>query len=674
MSDSAVVDRHRSESRSARTRTRSLSLQRRATLSHTPPASKQSSELPEQFKKRRSPRPLPSSSEESLDVAGVDDIGHMAQYSEELAAVKNQVEAMRDEVSDSRRALLRSGSEIAKLTLILDAKTAELTALRKEHEDSLNVLQSEKERLEATVAAEKQNAADGMELLRARRLEVESLKSQIAGLEAANEKMQVEIETLKMGSEKDASLFTATRKALEGATTYQDELQSIAEDFERKHEANERKIAQLTIELDDYKDDYEHLFGKYKKQCEKLEKMRSFYDRSVEDLRQLRSRSPAVSLSEYDGPQYRRAMAHQREEAGSSIKPAMAASHVASKRALKAKDFPKKTAEMSFTIYFESLQNYVGHLLDSGYDDAVVAEELFQALSQGSLASPFLHRYKRERRLEVLTTAFLMQTLEKVDFAYHNLSAEDRYRVVRIREGEANVDYLQRCEREHDAIFPDQTDREKRFYEIKRRFIEGGNFPIWQQDRLRPYATLRELLFGAETLSTRESQRQRQAQGRPRQQNNNAPVARQPTAPVANPAALPARPAADPFLAQAQFQAQNADSGMDNGRGFVAAATPPASADPPVLKTYSMRDGSISFRPPPRNRLAAPVGAVRAPLDAEFGDQKFSFCGNCRMFTHPTAVCHYKSFCSRCQIEGQHEDRKCPQRPGQAQQPPNRLG
>ena len=665
MSDSAVGDRSRSTSRSARTRARSLSLQHRATLSN---ASKQGQELPEQFRKRRSPRPPPSSSEESIDLTGLDEVSRMTQYTEELTAVRGQVEAMREEVTESRQALLRSNNEVAKLTFILDAKTAELTTLKKEYNENLAVLRADNLRLENDVTDVKRASTDYVELLTSRRIEIEALKNQVAGLEAANEKMGVEVEALRVDSEKDASLFTATKKALEGATTYQDELQAIAEDFEKKHETSERKIAQLTIELDDCKEDYDHLFAKYKRQWEKLEKMKSFYDRSVEDLRQLRSKSPAVSLSEFDSAQHRRARLHHRDEGGSSLKPAMAASHIAAKRELKAKDFPKKSTEMSFTIFFESLQNYVGHLLDSGYEDSLVAAELFQALSQGSLASPFLHRFKREERPSVLTTAFLMQTLEKVDFAYHNLSAEDRYRVVRIREGELNVDFLQRCEREYDAIFPDQNDREKRFYEIKRRFIEGGNFPIWQQDRLRPYATLRELLFGAETLSTR----QRQAQGRVRQQNNNLNAVRQ----IGTAASSPAVPAggattnalSNPFVAQAQFQARSADVVADDGRGFVAAATPSVGANPPVLKTYSMRDGSISFRPPPRDRLNAPAGASRAPVDAEYGDQKFSFCGNCRMFTHPTAVCHYKSYCSRCRIEGQHEDRKCPQRPPQGQQ------
>ena len=606
-----------------------------------------------------------------MDLAGAEDVSQMALYNEELNAVRVQVEAMREEVCESRRALLRSNGEVAKLTLILDSKTAELTKLRKEYGDNMATLQADVARLESCLDKEKHSAVQQEDLLEAKGQEIDILRGQVAGLETANGRMLTEIEQLKAGTEREATLLSATRKAFEGATTYQDELQTIAEDYERKHEANERKIAQLTIELDGVKEDYEHLFAKYKRQWEKMQKIRSFYDRSVEDLRGLRSKSPAVSLAEFD-----RAMgkdASRRADDEEAAKPVMAASHVATKRELKAKDFPKKTSDMSFTVYYESLQNYVGHLMESGYEDAVVAEELFQALSQGSLASPFLHRYKREERPAVLTTSFLMQTLEKVDFAYHHLSAEDRYRVVRIREGEANVDYLQRCEREYDAIFPDEMDKEKRFYEIKRRFIEGGNFPIWQQDRLRPYATLRELLFGAETLSNRETQRQRQVMPRPRQ------VPSQTTVASAGPGTRSLRPAGaeqgtsaaatatfDPFLTQAQFQGQHGSSPAgDRDRGIVAVATPNTGGTPPVLQTYNLRDGSVSFRPPPRDRLNAPAGAKRAPIDAELTDQRFSFCGNCRMYTHPTAVCHFKSFCARCNVEGRHEDRKCPQRTAQ---------
>ena len=267
-----------------------------------------------------------------------------------------------------------------------------------------------------------------------------------------------------------------------------------------------------------------------------------------------------------------------------------------------------------------------------------------------------------------------METLSKVDFAFRNLRPEDRFRVIRRRPRESHVDFLQRVEREYDAVYPDEEDMEKRFYEIKRRFIEGGNFPIWQQDRLSPYATMRELLFGAETLTTRDTQRQRPRQSPPR--ITNAPSGNATRVPAQYPSANQTTGAstttdafiANPFVAQAQFQSPNSGASGGRNQGFVAVATSSAGAAPPVLPTYSLRDGTTSFRPPPRDRVSAPISAKRAPVDAELGELRFSFCGNCRMFSHPTSVCHYKSFCARCNVEGQHEDKKCPLRNGN--QPP----
>ena len=455
MSDSTET-RSRPSSRPTRARTRSLSLQKRAASTHRSPLARMNTDLPEQFRNRRSPQLLASSSEESLDLTGLEDVGQMETYNEEMAAVRKQVESMRTDLAECKMALLFADKDVSRLTLVLDTKVEELEALRKKHEELRESMQKEKESLLQLIDEGRDDLEMTNEILKSKKAENEALCKQIEGLEVANERMRAEIEALKTGSAQEASLFSATKKALEGATTYQDELQAVADEYQRKHEANERKIAQLTIEVDDGREDYEILFGKYKKQNEQLQKLKSFYDRSVEDLRELRSKSHVVSLADFERARKARG-ASPGELVKTHTKPAMMASHSPSKKELKAKDFPKQASDMSFTVYLQNLQNYIDYLLETGYEDADVAEGLFKALSQGSLSSPFLHRYKREKKPDTMSTEFLMETLSKVDFAFRNLRPEDRFRVIRRRPRESHVDFLQRVEREYDAVYPDET-------------------------------------------------------------------------------------------------------------------------------------------------------------------------------------------------------------------------
>ena len=81
----------------------------------------------------------------------------------------------------------------------------------------------------------------------------------------------------------------------------------------------------------------------------------------------------------------------------------------------------------------------------------------------------------------------------------------------------------------------------------------------------------------------------------------------------------------------------------------------------PVVPKYKSKNGNIYFRPPIRNRLAAPPNVVRAHQNAE-DDQEYRWrmCFNCRAVDcHPTSVCCWKSFCSKCNKEGSHTDKYC---------------
>ena len=81
----------------------------------------------------------------------------------------------------------------------------------------------------------------------------------------------------------------------------------------------------------------------------------------------------------------------------------------------------------------------------------------------------------------------------------------------------------------------------------------------------------------------------------------------------------------------------------------------------PVVPKYRNKNGDISFRPPIRERISAPPNMRRAPQDVENDPiYQWRMCTNCRAIDcHPTSVCCWKSFCSKCNLEGSHTDRAC---------------
>ena len=435
----------------------------------------------------------------------------MNEYSTELRNLAADVQVLREEVETARKSLIKANHDSAKLTLMLDTKNTELAALKDEYTANIKIMRDEHDRVELELDGEKHRWRLANDELVNTLSKAQVLEEKLKVAEADKVAMQMQITVLKNKVQKQAedggnsTLFHATKRAFAEASTYQDELQDIADSYKKRNEEDERKILQLTMqlqergkELEDLQTDYDQLFGRYRREADKLKQLRAFYNSSTEDIRNIRGKSPAVSIANFEQLNL--------EEKG---KPAMVATH-GTKREIKAKDFPKKNSKATFSDYYTAMKNYVSHLKAVGHEDGIIAEELFQALSQGELNSVFLHQYNKLKKVEVPdTTEFLLDTLSKVDFEFCHLTAEDRFKAIRMERDEKLSTYLQRCEQGYDATFPQQTSAATRFFEIKKRFIEGSGFPIYQQERLLPFSNLKELLFGAETISRHDNRNRR---------------------------------------------------------------------------------------------------------------------------------------------------------------------
>ena len=86
-----------------------------------------------------------------------------------------------------------------------------------------------------------------------------------------------------------------------------------------------------------------------------------------------------------------------------------------------------------------------------------------------------------------------------------------------------------------------------------------------------------------------------------------------------------------------------------------------------LVHQYISNDGNLYFRPPYHQRLSAPPNVIRANQNAEEDPvYRWRVCSNCRAVdSHPSAVCCWKSYCSKCDLEGSHTDKKCRRFPPQ---------
>ena len=171
---------------------------------------------------------------------------------------------------------------------------------------------------------------------------------------------------------------------------------------------------------------------------------------------------------------------------------------------LKAKHFPKCEHHPSILDYVTALRSYVERL--RGYDDATVAEALYQAIIDSKHSSSFRHQYGRSvPKGTYPSSEDILDILNSTDYENAHLTPEERFRNIRKKEGESKGAFIMRVEKEFDLLFSDRPyDQDTRFLQIKRQFIECGNFPDHIQVKLGPYSNKKELLYAAESLSRKE--------------------------------------------------------------------------------------------------------------------------------------------------------------------------
>ena len=589
-----------------------------------------------------------------------------------------EVQGLREEVATTSKDLRASQRENGKLQLMLDTKAADLVYAKQEYQTNLDVQKQEIERLKVEVASEKTRVNTIHEALITAETKVKIQEGKVNEKEewirvlerriAEKEEIIGELEE-RLKDNSNSSLYQATKKAIEGASTYQDELQTVADEFAQRKEADERRIMGLEEELDERTKECENLqyhldqmVRKHQKQMDRVSMYRRELNDSVEDVHNIRSSSPAVSLSNYERNAMERA------------KPAMAAGDV-TKEDLDSKDFPKKTKSIEFADFYTTMQNYVAHLLSDGYADHYVAKMMVKSLNHGELGSNFLAKLKKEDRSpQTFTTQYVFSVLAKTDFVFQHLKPEQRFRSIHKGRAEETPAYMQRCEQGFDAAFPDERDMRGRFREIKERFIEGGDFPEHVKELLLACGDLTDLVLNAERLmKNRNNQQvpyqqrtgqytgppryqQRQYQPRPQQQRQFDQQRGQNQTQQQAPAPQQYRPQQQQQIHQLNVQPGVNNNANNENQPMVAVATPVVLSPPRGLQKYPTSDEQDCFRPPPKDRFKAPQNCVRAPADA----RGYGYCTNCRQLDHPSQTCHFQSYCSVCELENSHEQRRCP--------------
>ena len=602
-----------------------------------------------------------------------------------MQSLGKEVQSLREEVADTSKDLRASQRENGKLQLMLDTKVGELIHAKQDYQKNLDIQKQEIERLKVEVTSEKTRVNTIHEALITAETKLKIQEGRVNEKEewirvlerrvAEKEEIIGELQD-RLKENSNTSLYEATKKAIEGASTYQDELQTVADEFAQRKEADERRIMGLEEDLEDRTREcetlqyqYDLLSKKHKKQTDRLSMYRRELNDSVEDVHNIRSNSPAVSLSNYERGSTDRA------------KPAMAAGDDA-KEDLDSKDFPRKTKSTDFAEFFTTMQNYVTHLLRDGYADHYVAKMMVKSLNTGELGSTFLHKLIKEERLpRTYTTQYVFSVLARADFVFQHLKPEQRFRSIHKSRGEENPAYMQRCEQGFDAAFPDEQDMQSRFREIKERFIEGGDFPEHVKELLLACGDLTDLVLNAETLMRKRGNnhnvpyqqrtghyvappRYQQRPYQPRQYQPQPQQPRQYNQPRGQNQVPPQAPAPQQYRPQQQQQQihqLNVQPGVNNNANnenqpMVAVATPVVVSPPRGLPKYPTNDGQDCFRPPPRDRLKAPQNCVRAPADA----RGYGYCTNCRQLDHPSQTCHFQAYCSVCELENSHEQRRCP--------------
>ena len=177
-----------------------------------------------------------------------------------MQSLGKEVQGLREEVATTSKDLLASQRENGRLQLMLDTKAADLVYAKQEYQKNLDVQKQEIERLKVEIASEKTRVNTIHEALITAETKVKIQEGKVNEKEewirvlerrvAEKEEIIGELEE-RLEENSNTSLYQATRKAIEGASTYQDELQTVADEFAQRKEADNRRIMGLEEELDE---------------------------------------------------------------------------------------------------------------------------------------------------------------------------------------------------------------------------------------------------------------------------------------------------------------------------------------------------------------------------------------------------------------------------------------
>ena len=328
---------------------------------------------------------------------------------------------------------------------------------------------------------------------------------------------------------------------------------------------------------------------------------------------------------------------------------------------LKPSSFPRKESFASFSDFFIYVKNMVDVVLRQGYNRETLANDLVICIStQPDIGPSFLHAMKQVKTVDPCTVEDILKHLEESDFEHMHMTPEERFKATKRGPREGIQAFMQRLEQAFDAAHEHSVDPLKRLIEIKRIFLENGNLPVYLQEKLMPFSSLRELAFAATGMLERDRNGQDRRNSCSRFEGDS------------NFHGHPVGDFNEAFWDQVQTVGQNnvqqsVTPLQHKQRNVVTVG--PERLQQPSLHIFKTKSGHTSFRPPPDEKLSAPGNAKRMPASADLDPLlRFSFCSHCRLTEppHPSQVCFYQPFCSYCNVEGSHENRRCADRGSQS--------
>ena len=483
--------------------------------------------------------------------------------------------------------------------------------------------------------------------------EIERMKKEIEKMakEAAEWEHEAIIAREKAASNEQTEIVRKSQKVFESADAFTREAYDDLAKSKSENDELNRVCTRMEMELTKVKQELLATRNKNINLEDKVGRLRHFHTTaSREDLTKIRANTSAGSVTSSQGVPL-----SQIQSKGEN-KDLLMVSEAEPPKKLKTKDFPLLNNFADFSEYISTMRNYVKALLNLGYDDKSLARDMVLSIASSKVGSTFLHELQKRNGCNAPDSVTeTISILEQCDFEYSHRTPEERFRNLRKGTEESMASFLKRCEQSYDELNIPNAGLIWRLREIKNRFLEGSQLPLWVRDKLAPYSDLSEMLFACQGLVDRNLQWRQNNQNQSQNQNQSTAKANQdkPQQKSWNKGAY----------GQKKFFQQQPQQQSDGGVGTQTQQQDQATAMlmEPVIPQYRNENGTVSFRPPIRERVPAPSGTARAHTNAEEDmAYKFRMCMNCRALdTHPVQVCCWQSYCSICNMEGSHTDNRC---------------